>query len=311
VDNIAAEYLQKLNADLVSQFRRQPNITGFMSTVAKQLQDVHGAHEQLNTMRWLQNAEGKQLDGIGAIVVMSRADAALFEIGKPDASAVNDTVYRKYLYYKMFLNTSTGTRREVMKALRFFWDEAPLYYSENPDYPATIFVSTPPLAPDVPIEGLLEAPIVKPAGVRFIIQINTRTYNDLQIIRHIGLSVVKVTVTQVLEVAHEGVSRQFRHKSSPLWKITDHDMPPTIPQAITERLRPVNAPQWKVTQTNTEEVDIPVTAKRMRQAYAPQWTISRTATGEFEAVAVEKEQRYRELGTVKITNTPLAAYGGE
>jgi hypothetical protein len=275
--------MRKLNADLVSQFRNQPNITGLMSTVARQLQDVHGAHEQLNTLRWLQNAEGKQLDGIGDIVVMTRADAAVYEIGKPDASAVTDKVYRKYLYYKMFLNTSTGTRREVMKALRFFWDEAPLYYSENPKYPATIFVTTPFLAPDVPIEGLLEAPIVKPAGVRFIIYIKTRTQNDLQIIRHIGLSVVKITTTQVLGFDQPAVSRELRTK---------------------------NSPQWKVTVTNTGETDPQAVTKPLRHKSAPQWKITRTGTGDYIAIAGNMQQ-YHGLATVKITKTPLAAYGGD
>jgi hypothetical protein len=227
-----------------------------MSAVAKQLQDVRLAQEQLHTLRWLTNAEGKQLDGIGDIVLMSRSDAAKLEIGKPDASAVDDTVYRKYLCYKIFLNTSKGTRKEIMKALRFFWSEAPLYYSEDPKYPATIFVDTAELAPDVPIGGLLDAPIIKPAGVRFIVRVNTKTPNDLYRLRYVGLSVVKITTTQVLELAQQAMPKQLRTK------------------------------------------------------YAPQWKITRSAPGNYAAVA-ENTQHYHGTATVKITNTPLAAYGGD
>lgn len=249
------DYLHKLTNDLLAQFRRQPNTQVLMSAIAKQLQSVYEVYEQLIVKRWLSNAEGKQLDGIGDIVVLSRTDAAKLELGNSNAGKIDDKVYRKYLYYKIFLNTSTGTRKEIMKALRFFWSEAPLYYSENPIFPATIFVDTPELAPDVPIDGLLEAPIIKPAGVRFIVRINTKTENNQYKFRIVGLSVVKITKTQVSEVEQN------------------------------------------------------VLRKKLHISYAPQWKMTRSDTGEYLMVA-GNTQHYNGLATVKITKTPLAAYGG-
>jgi uncharacterized phage protein gp47/JayE len=69
-------YLTKITADLVTQFREQSNTTAILEAVAEQLQGVHTFYEQLRTLRRLETAAGKQLDGIGNIVVMSRSEAA-------------------------------------------------------------------------------------------------------------------------------------------------------------------------------------------------------------------------------------------
>jgi hypothetical protein len=176
--------------DLIAQFKRQPNTEALMAAGAKQLQALYAAQEQLNELRWLTKAEGKQLDGIGEIVVLSRSDAAKMELGKPDAGKIDDEAFRKYLYYKMFLNTSAGTRKDVYKALRMFWNRTPLFYSEDPNHPATMFFTTPMLSSDIDtadLENLFLAPKIKPAGValKILARKEVPTRSDI-FIKHLG-----------------------------------------------------------------------------------------------------------------------------
>jgi len=62
--------------------------------LARQLEDVYDFFYQLHTLRWLQTAEGVQLDGIGDIVVLSRMEAlALSNLGGLNIP-IDDPTYR-------------------------------------------------------------------------------------------------------------------------------------------------------------------------------------------------------------------------
>ncbi len=250
------DYLSRLENDLVSQFRHQSNTKVLMTAIAKQLQEFYEVQEELIAMRWLKNATGKQLDGIGDIVVLTRAEATRLERSKSNSNEVNDDLYRKYLYYKLFLNTSTGTRKEIMKALSFFWNEAPLYYSEKPEFPATIFVETPELSANVPIEGLLEAPIIKPAGVRFIVQVNTKTTND-ECKLYLALSpAVKGTLTHIPIIEQNAPTGQFKtsYRGLSVVKITSIQIP-EIEQTVKEsNIKVVGVQECMFTETNIGEI---------------------------------------------------------
>ena len=158
------DYSQSVEKDTLEQFRGKPNIQVLHDVLAKQLQDVNDLFMELNRHRNLRDAVGVQLDGIGDIVVLSRIEASEFAkvTGLGDAS--DDEVYRKYLFYKILKNTNTCTYPELIKAFRMFW-EKPLYYHENPEYPATIFLDTGDLTLEDHPEKLFSAPIIKAAGV--------------------------------------------------------------------------------------------------------------------------------------------------
>ena len=168
-------YFEKLQRDILEQFKGKPNIEGLQQAIAQQLNEIQELFTDLNTLRWLKNAEGTQLDGIGDIVVMSRADALAVSKRAGQNVPMNDETYKKYLAFKMHLNTSSTTHSEVYRALKMFWNKTPLYYSENPDYPATIFFSMPTLAPEDDITPLGLMPIIKAAGValHFIIDVES------------------------------------------------------------------------------------------------------------------------------------------
>lgn len=153
------EYGQKLLDDLPEQFKDKPRIAALNKALGRQLQEVRNFFEQLRNLRSLENAMGAQLDGIGDIVQLSRADA--LDYGAAD---MDDETYRDYLYYKIFRNTNTATYYDIMRSLQMFW-KLPLYYSEDPDYPATIIIDTASLPPEVDIDKLMTAPVIKAAGV--------------------------------------------------------------------------------------------------------------------------------------------------
>lgn len=166
-----ADYISGLLTDLVEQFKGKPHITALMETVGTQLQDLADFYKSLQTDRSIQAAQDAQLDGIGDIVQLSRAEAGkLASIAFP-SEPVNDETYRKYLVYKILANTNTCTYPDLIRSLRMFWDK-PLYYSEDPEHPATMFLRTQllPLDGDAGLAALLRAPLIKAAGVRIELQ---------------------------------------------------------------------------------------------------------------------------------------------
>lgn len=173
--------LAELIADLPHQFRGKKRIEGLLYAISRQFEDLFCVADQLREERWLRNAEGRQLDGIGDIVCMTRVEAMELELQGKTISGMTDERYRDYLAYKMFLNASWCTRAEIMRSLRFFFDEFPLYYSEDTAHPATIFIDTPAIDMSFPVERLTNIRIPKPAGVQFQVRVrySISTVDDL------------------------------------------------------------------------------------------------------------------------------------
>ena len=72
-----ADFVEKLKSDLVEQFKGKPHIEALMEVIGEQLQDVADFYEDLRTLRGIHTALGKQLDGVGDIVVLNRAEAGV------------------------------------------------------------------------------------------------------------------------------------------------------------------------------------------------------------------------------------------
>ena len=70
-----ADYVATLKNDLVEQFRGKANIEALMEVIGAQLQQVYDFYDQLRQDRGVHTADGKQLDGVGDIVVMTRMEA--------------------------------------------------------------------------------------------------------------------------------------------------------------------------------------------------------------------------------------------
>ena len=159
------DFREKLNQDLLEQFRGKKNIAVVANSDAKQLQEVHDFLESLLQLLDIDACTGAQLDIIGDIVVLSRYDARVIVERSYDGEALDDDLYRKLIKWKILLNTNDCTYWSIMKGIKMFWDKTPVYYKTDPEIPATILLSTPPLDPSTNPRELLEMPIIRPGGV--------------------------------------------------------------------------------------------------------------------------------------------------
>lgn len=158
------DYVELLRGDLVEQFKEKPVIDALVSAIGEQLNDVRRFYEDLRDRRGLQTSMGQQLDGVGDIVVLSRLEAGALACINESVYVLDDESYRRYLIFKVWKNTNNCTYHDVIKALRMFWPK-PLYYREDPSEPATMVFETDMLSPEDDVPKLLNAPLIKAAGV--------------------------------------------------------------------------------------------------------------------------------------------------
>jgi len=160
-------YFTALESDLPSQFRGKVRIKGLLRVIAHQLEEVRTFLAELNIDRTVDTAIGTQLDGIGDIVCLTRQEA--IELSDT-ATAMDDETYRKWLKYKIAINTSNGTYTDLMSAIKMLIGENDVVYSETPVYPATaIFDVTTLEYQDVTAIALLRK--IKAAGVKLSFEV--------------------------------------------------------------------------------------------------------------------------------------------
>lgn len=131
--------------DFPSQFRGKPKIEALCRCWDRQFEELLACFEQLRLLLDIERAQGVQLDHIGEIVVLSRADAGLLaaQAGNLDFDVIDDERYRKYLKYKILANTSNATYKDIVTAVKMIWDVDKVSYNENLDGPASLTVSFP------------------------------------------------------------------------------------------------------------------------------------------------------------------------
>lgn len=220
------DYLKKLEDDLLEQFRGKPHTEVLMKALARQLQEVYQFFIDLRDKRSLDTAEGQQLDGVGDIVVLSRDDARQLAESADVLDDMDDELYRRYLKYKVHINTNICTYRDVYKALKMFWDTTPLYYSEDPEWPATMFFSTPTLKPEDAAERLFRIPHIKAAGVALKIMATTETPIEPTVIRAAGAVFSGVQVTKLPQLVWEHHYKKEIHVLPREENVTTTILPP-------------------------------------------------------------------------------------
>lgn len=156
-------YIELLKEELAEQFRGKANIETLICAVGKQLNDVYNFYEQLRTERNLNTSVGKQLDGVGDIVVLSRTEAREIAGGKDKKMALDDETYRNYLMYKVLENSSKCTYYELIKGINMLWKGKPIRYSEKAESPATIMLDFDAF-PEM-TEDNVKIPVIKSGGV--------------------------------------------------------------------------------------------------------------------------------------------------
>ena len=172
-----ADYVAKLKSDLIEQFRGKKNIEAFVEAVGEELQEVYDFFEELTNECDVNTAVGKQLDGIGDIVVLTRMDAGQLAGNPIPFPILDDETYRQYLIYKILKNTCDCTYPDIIRAFRMFWDY-PIYYSEDPEQPATMIFDTGTLPGTVDTTPLFKTPTIRAAGVTLKLYAKTETELD-------------------------------------------------------------------------------------------------------------------------------------
>lgn len=137
--------MRPLIEDFPSQFKGKPKIEALCACFDRQFAEIEQCFQQLLLLLDIEKAEGEQLDRIGDIVVLSRAEAGLLAAqgGVIDFDVIDDARYRKYLKYKILANTSNTTYRDIITAVKTIWDVDKVKYNENVDGPASLTVSFP------------------------------------------------------------------------------------------------------------------------------------------------------------------------
>ncbi len=195
-----ADYVVALKKDLVEQFRGKANIEALVEVIGAQFQQVYDFYDQLRYNRDVYTAVGKNLDGVGDIAVLTRMEAAQLAGDPIPFEVIDDERYRQYLIYKILKNTCDCTYPDIIKAFRMFWDR-PLYYTEDPAYPATMIFDTGEMDGTVNTTPLFSIPLLRAAGITLRLYARTRTEMDpakLYIASGLGFAVTE-TLLPTLE----------------------------------------------------------------------------------------------------------------
>jgi hypothetical protein len=90
---------------IIEQFKEKDNLINFLSAILKPASDLEVDLNNLLTKRWIDTAEGVQLDGLGDIV------------GEPRRGRL-DNEYRAAIKFRIFINTSKADPETIIRASR-------------------------------------------------------------------------------------------------------------------------------------------------------------------------------------------------
>lgn len=134
--------IERMRGHLIAQFSDKPIIDALLQAVAEELNVLYSAVANVQEKRWIDTGEGVQLDGIGRIIDRGRiVDKAISDtffgfdgqtgidtFGKARfrsigeeylASAyLNDDMYRRVLWSKVFYDISNGTIPDILQSTR-------------------------------------------------------------------------------------------------------------------------------------------------------------------------------------------------
>lgn len=128
------DYVGVALSRLTNQFENSPRLRALVSAMVAPIRVLEETAFDIKEKRWIDTAEGKQLDGAGYIVGESR-------LGR------NDATYREAIKFRIFVNTSNATPQDLIRGLRFLTKPEDIQYIEQ--YPATamLFTDGPTVSP--------------------------------------------------------------------------------------------------------------------------------------------------------------------
>lgn len=100
-----ADHAAEGEALLIEQFKNAVNLKSFIGTFMSRVQEIEDMLIALLPARWIENATGLQLDGLGAIVGVAREQAA-------------DELYRKRILVRIRINLADGTADQMLEIVK-------------------------------------------------------------------------------------------------------------------------------------------------------------------------------------------------
>ncbi len=169
--------IDSIENGLLEQFKGKPNTHAIMSAIDRQIVEFVTALNDIANKTSLDTATGKQLDNIGAIVNLTRAQAAQLCGQKSGVTDIDDESYRKYLKYQAFRSSNDGTYNSLMKSLKIIDDKVDIVgYVEDETTPATIILNLESQDEAINIQSI---PIISSAGIS--IQYNSTLKHTLEV----------------------------------------------------------------------------------------------------------------------------------
>lgn len=218
------DYVERLKADLAEQFKGRANIEDLVETVGEELQEVYDFYTQLRDERGVKTAVGKQLDGAGDIVVLTRKEAGQLAGDPIPFDVIDDDTYRQYIIFKILKNTCDCTYPDIIKAFRMFWDR-PLYYSEDPEQPATMIFDTGEMEGYVDTRPLFTTPLIRAAGITLKLYARTSTEMATSCVNILSGLGCAVTVTELPNIELEYEYSTTIHAGSAIGNVTQDTLP--------------------------------------------------------------------------------------
>lgn len=139
---------------LIDQFQNKPILAAILQSIGEEMDELDVVWNDLKDKRWIDTAEGKQLDGIGEIVGLGRTineriqleffgferqpNAKGFEEGnfRDDwqgwlaSTTLDDYAYRLMLKAKIVKNSTQGTTEDTIQSMRVIFDSYDIFMEE-------------------------------------------------------------------------------------------------------------------------------------------------------------------------------------
>jgi len=137
---------------LIEQFTESEKLHEFLRSFLRQAELALNSCISLSQLRTLRLAYGQQLDGLGDILEELRAGR-------------NDDDYRSALYFRVFINGSSGEPETLINACKVMTKANKVSYLEM--YPATVVLHSDGTILNSEIAGYLQG--IAPAGVKVLL----------------------------------------------------------------------------------------------------------------------------------------------
>lgn len=109
------EHKKQAVGRLATQFRESPNLIKYIETLLIEADTLESVYNDLLTDRWVDTAEGVQLDVIGIIVGLARFPGN-------GGDLIDDDLYRLFLKARIIANITQSTPADIIHLFQFMFD---------------------------------------------------------------------------------------------------------------------------------------------------------------------------------------------